>query len=869
MHNLNLPRQLRSVLEASPEAPPLQDLLGLVDDFVLDCTSSPDSQVLLFHLEEELQQIHHEVVDHASIFQTEVFLAVLYHLDPILPATSVISWFDIVFRPALREPKLPTSSIKHAKELIIAALQKTEETYGEKVKEFRRRLMDLYLLDAFNEGSGVDVIEWADLDKEQREKRSHWKRNLEEILLTFGANRPEDLMTEVYIHFQTPASRLQLLMFLNLYTSDPSFNDLSEIMAHHPLTNSILRCLLLDTSSTVCTAALTLLVKLLPLYAIHARATLRSMLGRLLAVLARLICWKERPPSSLREPSDEPPDLDFEQELDRERNRLIPIRPDLNWERLEVTFNATTSLPPSSRSYFTMLYYLYPSNILQFLISPAQYLINSSTRSPYTLDWPEALAEDEIRRRSERLILGHVCHPLIIWRDAAVELSEPEFWANFTVFRITSEAGMLDVRNSALGIQFHDQPPQEDIDIESLENDLPARLIRPIDLSNEKATISLQDMINATIALKSNLDVKIVRPESQWPHTMFAMSGQLEVAAGSDEISPHVAQIISGLQRELLLLRNELNFELWLSRENVKHIGRLYQDRILAKSAEAERQGLYNKLRNLRAQVVTLEAELREHKQQASSAKNKYADWNNELQKKLRELRDEKKAWITEAASLRTAEKEAQALFAAQGKLLADATDEVFSLQTQKKETQHKVDRLHDYERQIEQHVNMQRLWDHDFAKFNERKEQMDFMRNQYHQMKMKLESYEHTQAETENSARWVMFVLGTLSLFPHDVLCRAFRLRVQALEAQLAQAQTNHHRGHNHLAEIEVAAFAAEKGTLLQANKQLKDNNNDLKDEVEELRAMVEYLKAQHSGQKGLISERPISIHPALYSHP
>ncbi|KAG6885982.1 hypothetical protein C0992_004746 [Termitomyces sp. T32_za158] len=122
---------------------------------------------------------------------TEIFLAVLHHLNPILPPTSVISWFDIIFRPALREPKLPASSSKHAKELIVAALQKTEDAYEQKVKEFRRRLMDLYLLDAFNEGSGADVLEWAGLNEEQRNKRSHWKRNLEDILLKFGAKRPE------------------------------------------------------------------------------------------------------------------------------------------------------------------------------------------------------------------------------------------------------------------------------------------------------------------------------------------------------------------------------------------------------------------------------------------------------------------------------------------------------------------------------------------------------------------------------------------------------------------------------------------------------------------------------------------------------
>jgi sigma54-dependent transcription regulator len=49
--------------------------------------------------------------------------------------------------------------------------------------------------------------------------------------------------------------------------------------------------------------------------------------------------------------------------------------------------------------------------------------------------------------------------------------------------------------------------------------------------------------------------------------------------------------------------------------------------------------------------------------------------------------------------------------FTAQEKLLAEATKELFELQTQKKETQHKIDRLRDYERQIEQHIKMQRLW--------------------------------------------------------------------------------------------------------------------------------------------------------------
>ena len=53
----------------------------------------------------------------------------------------------------------------------------------------------------------------------------------------------------------------------------------------------------------------------------------------------------------------------------------------------------------------------------------------------------------------------------------------------------------------------------------------------------------------------------------------------------------------------------------------------------------------------------------------------------------------------------------AQDSFAAQSKLLSDANKKVFELRTEIKAHQHKVDRLHDYERQIEQLIHLQRLW--------------------------------------------------------------------------------------------------------------------------------------------------------------
>ncbi|KAF7984045.1 hypothetical protein HWV62_17573 [Athelia sp. TMB] len=889
-------RQVRSSLSGSSDAPGIIELLRNVDAFVLECSTSPGQDSLLNALDDELQGIHHDLVGHDSLEEIQVFLRVLYHLRPILSSTSIIgTWFDLVLRPALREPKLPTEAVNNAKELIICALEGSVNS--EKVSEFRRRLLDLYLLDAMNEGSGADVLEWAELDQEQRDKKTLWKGNLEDLLVKYGLQRPTDLLTGVAICFATPSSRLQLFMFLNVYTSQRSFQALSSALAAHPVMALLLRSLLLDNSSTVCTTGLTVVVKLLSIFAVHASTELKALLPQLYAVLLRMINWKERPLSDLHSTTsaadlEEIPaeaEIVLDQEIQNER--ALHIRSDLGWERLELTFDSTASSAPSPRALFTILYYLFPRTTLRFLREPTVCLAEQRFETPYTISWEEALDNEKIRSQSESLTRTHLLHPLIIWRDTSSELSQPDFWAVYGVSQVASESMMLDLRHAAFAMRARHPElapdSKQDDELQSLlvpENDVP--LVDPPslfssteDLSLNALTphpqpvelrepagrprISLQYMLSASVALKSNMDIEIIQPSHSWPTGLFPTAASspsrksISLPPESESSSllqadtpshienaqhpSHVVQAISGLQREVLLLRNELNFELWLSRENVKHIGRLFQDRILSKNAENERQGLFNKLRKYRAQVTELERELKEHKEQAFSAKNKYADWNTELQSKLREFRKEKKTWITEAASLRSAEKEAKDQFVAQGKLLSEAAKEVFDLKTQKKETQHKIDRLRDYEQQIEQHIKMQRLWDDDFQKFNARGEELDLMKSKYRQMEMRLETYEKIHAEMDDSAR-------------------VYRRQIQALEARLAVANKKNGAS-RHMPAEEIAAFVAEKAALTNSNTQLRDENIDLREEIEEMTAMVEMLKAQVSGKKGLVSARASPI--------
>lgn len=176
---------------------------------------------------------------------------------------------------------------------------------------------------------------------------------------------------------------------------------------------SLANCLFLDNSSTVCTALVFLVVKLLPYFAVHARTTLKENFPQYLAIMARVMCWKERPPVTENPLAKH--DEEFERELYGESSRRLHVRPDLNWERLEMTFSVEPSLPPSSRQYFSILYYLYPSNVVRFIRTPVAYLEDHNLRSPYLESWAHAFDVQEIKRKSEvgaAALLVAILHPI-------------------------------------------------------------------------------------------------------------------------------------------------------------------------------------------------------------------------------------------------------------------------------------------------------------------------------------------------------------------------------------------------------------------------------------------------------------------------
>jgi hypothetical protein len=212
---------------------------------------------------------------------------------------------------------------------------------------------------------------------------------------------------------------------------------------------------------------------------------------------------------------------------------------------------------------------------------------------------------------NQTLLRQHTTHPQMIWRSAETEISEPEFFSQYDTARIVAEGLLLELRHSHLAWQGSSVPeaasPAEandnvtapppllvdtsDTGLGSMNLTPPMRTVK----IPSKPRVSLQDMVNTSIALKSHLDVDIVDPTPIWPYALFP-SEAVPQSPGKPETGSSVIQAITGLQREVLLLRNELNFESWLTRENVRQIGRLFEQRIMSRNAEVERQNLVSTL---------------------------------------------------------------------------------------------------------------------------------------------------------------------------------------------------------------------------------------------------------------------------------
>lgn len=110
---------------------------------------------------------------------------------------------------------------------------------------------------------------------------------------------------------------------------------------------------------------------------------------------------------------------------------------------------------------------------------------------------------------------------------------------------------------------------------------------------------------------------------------------------------------IASLQREIMLLKNDLNFERYLKQQHLSHIGQLRGNHVREARVEAETQNLINSNKGLKNKLEDAKMTTLQMKKESDKSRHHSKKWETELATKLRTLKDEQKKWNIESETLR------------------------------------------------------------------------------------------------------------------------------------------------------------------------------------------------------------------------
>ncbi|KKY23754.1 putative tuberous sclerosis 1 [Diplodia seriata] len=212
-----------------------------------------------------------------------------------------------------------------------------------------------------------------------------------------------------------------------------------------------------------------------------------------------------------------------------------------------------------------------------------------------------------------------------------------------------------------------------------------------------------------------------------------------------------LAQNLATLQREVMLLRNDLNFERYLKAQHLSHIGQLQRRHIKEATVEAETQNLINTNRTLKAKLQKANELYAQLKKETITGRNQSKKWEGELGSKLKTIRDEQKQWHSEEASLKTkldkAEKDCEHL----RRLLVEAEARELNSKQNLKSTEVELEEMGILRQEIERLQAKLRNFELKELDFEQAQEEQDLLRNELKLANLKLDSQD---AERSRLAR-------------------------------------------------------------------------------------------------------------------
>ncbi|KAF5674494.1 tuberous sclerosis 1 like [Fusarium heterosporum] len=667
---------------AEPAASLPDELIQTIDTYLRRYQKQDDAAA--DRLQEELFSIFDKhVKDRPVAFAP--FLTILRQLLPTLRTPErIFAWWDscsTLLAKSSPEKSVVEESLANIMEIISIA----EENHDSSDTDLASNPLIDRLFTGWMERLYPSVAEaLTNLEPNERITR--------EALVQFGKRHPRELFTALDRYFIKKQYRKAVLRFLGDYlqSQPPHLHQILQT----PLFANILKCLQYDSSTTIVSAALTVLIMLLP----QMPSSLVPHLPTLFNIYARLLFWS------------------------RERAGIVEPQPEdadsTNWE--ECSYEAEVDDHPVYHllNYYTILYGLYPINFMDYIRKPQRYLRHANVANANDME----VQPTEIRDQSERFRRSHLLHPNFFTLTIDSEKTDFGRWIKSEASEVVAECMALCITaqpNQAFGqiIPISEaSPPNEgyikdvqepqiptatethggyrlptSVSMESIVSSRrPSALIRRGSQSSVPSTrdsidarirepsfdsptlgphliqssshTQLQDMIQSNKAIKSGLNQSLANDSV--PSLSLSHQDSTADRPGPSPLGAHTSistplslteanTQMSHLQRQILLLQNDLNFERFLKQQHMAHIGDLRRRHMEEAVTEAETQNLLITNRNLKyrfEEAKKAEMQVRKDSEKSRALAKK---WEADLSTKLKKLRDESKRLKADFEALR------------------------------------------------------------------------------------------------------------------------------------------------------------------------------------------------------------------------
>ncbi|KAF9983884.1 hypothetical protein BGZ75_004550 [Mortierella antarctica] len=219
------------------------------------------------------------------------------------------------------------------------------------------------------------------------------------------------------------------------------------------------------------------------------------------------------------------------------------------------------------------------------------------------------------------------------------------------------------------------------------------------------------------------------------------------------------------LERDLLMAKNELNFELFLKQQHIQQISKVHRAHVLDASVEAERQNLYNTCRSLKAQLQDTRLLLEKEKSELEKRKNKQTHWDTELKSKMQTFRDERKQLQFEVERLKQDIKDTKQAQETQERLLTEERKGTFQLKNSIEDLSPKLKRMEEYETQIQEMTRQLVLWETEQSRASEMQHQVESVFSQWQKAEQLLAAEREESRTLRNKASQQAQILDDLRL--------------------------------------------------------------------------------------------------------